>query len=83
MGVRLLVEAEGNVELALRADIGGVGLAGSVTWTTGTLRTLPASGSGGTCSRGVVGLGTAGEEERNSSDLVVVETFWGRIVRSS
>ncbi len=62
VGVRLLVDADGYVELVLRADMGGVGLAGSVTWTTGTLRTLPASGSGGACSCGVVGLGTAGGE---------------------
>ena len=31
VGAKLLVEAEGYVELVLRADIGGVGLAGSVT----------------------------------------------------
>lgn len=31
VGVRLLVDADGYVELALRADIGGVGLVGSVT----------------------------------------------------
>lgn len=53
-GVRLLVDAEGYVELVLRADNGGVGLVGSVTCTTGTLRMLVASGSGGTCSCGTL-----------------------------